>query len=154
MWYISQKSWPCHNTAMQLSGYGVAWAHYLCISELILDIFVRICRLTPDPGSNEQIHVAILKPWEWLPLNCVCYMLLECILWHMPCIHVLFNGWWRQNTVRILSENSHLKNLWGHQVCTDINFFHDNENSRETQNTHNKTYSKKVLFTICFCSSF
>lgn len=91
---------------------GMAWVCYLCISELILDIFVRICRLTHDPGSNERIYAVMPKPMQWLSLNCVCYLLLKCILWHMPVSMCC----WMVDGVRILSENCHSWNLWGHEA--------------------------------------
>ena len=94
---------------------GMAWARYLCISELILDIFSGICRLTPDPGSNERIEVVILKSLEWLSLNmCV----LKCILWHTPVSRCCWMDKWCQNSVRKLSFLEFIR-VWGYKDCAD-----------------------------------
>ena len=143
MWYISQESWPCHNTSAQLSGYGLSLLS-VHLWTIILDIFVRICKLTHDPGSNERINAVM--PMHWSSLNCVCYLLLKCILWHMPVsMCPMVDG------VRILSENCHSRNVWGHRAIKfaltqewhvwqkSLLCYMTKLNNRERQNTCNKT---------------
>ena len=89
---------------------GMAWALYLCISELILDIFVGICWLTPDPGS-------IMREWMWLYSNLCNGYHWTCVNWNAFYATRLYPGvveW--INGVRILSENCHSWNLWEYRA--------------------------------------
>ena len=113
MWYISPESWPCHNTATQLSGYGLSplsvhlWTNtgYLCW-DLLTHTWPR--------QYNERI--VILESLQWLSLNmCV----LKCILCHTPVSRCCWMDKWCQNSVRKLSFLEFMR-VWGFKVCADI----------------------------------